>query len=139
MIDQRRQGLFSEGRDQSTFGGGELGNLEVQGGQQAFFAGQDFRNNEINNLLKRRGLISGQQGVAQAQNLTDINASMGAAEINNRSLDSLNRYKQGGYNQQLQTGMGLFDRSRQDYQNQIAARNQLISAGIGAVGGALRF
>ncbi len=133
--------------DSSTFGGSALSNTALQGAQQSFFAGQDYRNNEIQNTLNRRNnLFSNNIGLAQQQNALDVNRGLGLEGIKTQRLNDLNSFNLGNaqlggqFNLGAASQLGTMDQNNQNrnFLNS-AYRSQnlgnLAAGGLGLAGG----
>lgn len=142
-IQQYMRGALGDGTNMgnSTVGGAFLGTLASQGAKEAFFAGQDFRNSEINNLLNRRqSFFSNDVGLAQQQNALDINRSLGLNNDRTARLNMMNNAQSnaaGIYGNLMNAQLGADQFSNQQQMFMQAQRGQALGnlAG-GLLGGA---
>jgi len=144
-ISQYMAGNF--GNKGSTFGASYLSNLEEQGRRQSFFAGQDFKNNEIGNVLNRRGAFFGQPvALGQQQNQSEIQRAMGLNDQSTQRLGMMNdttTQRLGMMNNFNLGSAGVFSDNFNQQQNrqsqqqaaQTASMGNLIGGGMGIVGG----
>jgi hypothetical protein len=106
MIDGSAMDVFRRGMGDSTFGGSAVSNTALEGAKQAFFAGQDFRNSEINNTLNRRNNLFGNDvQLAANQNALGINRALGLEGIRTQRLNDVNSFNLG--NSQLGSQFNL--------------------------------
>lgn len=144
------------GNNGDTFGSNYLASLANQGSQSAFFAGQDFRNQEISNLLNRRQSFFGNEvNLAQQQNATDIQRQLAlndettqrVGQMNDTTtqrLGMLNNYRLGYAGLMSNSMNAAADRSQQAnmynaqqaYQSSAAKAGSLTNLAGGLVGGA---
>lgn len=122
----------------STFGSTYLSNAMLQGSNQAFFAGQDYRNQEIQNTLNRRASFFGNDAnlIAQ-QNQADVQRGLGVQQINSQNLGMLNSFN-------LNKAGILSGIQQNDYQNKLQAAQAkaqaiggLLTGGLGLIGGGI--
>ncbi len=139
LVDQERisQAQRGMGAGESTFGTTAITNLQSQGANQAFFAGRDYLNQEVNNLLNRRASFFGNEArIPQEQNANDVQRSLGLGSLENQGLGMLNQFNLGsagalGNLYQTQTQNRL-----QAQQNSAANLGNLIG-GVAGLGGGL--
>lgn len=93
LIDAARIQDAQSGRSNSTYAGSRIAGLETEGGTTSFLAGQDYRNQLINQLLARRQSLFGdaEGRIAQTQNVTDINRSNA---LNAQTANNIANYNQ---------------------------------------------
>lgn len=99
----------------STFGATARGQALATGDQQSFFAGEDYRNQLINQLFGRRNQLFGQDvALGQQQNQADINQQAQINQQTGANLGGLNSFYSN-----LNNTLGNFS---QQYQNQQQAQ-----------------
>lgn len=122
----------------STFGSTYLGSLAAQGANQAFFSGQDFLNNEINNTLNERSNLFGTDiNTQQQQNQLGVNASLGAAGLNQSALQGLNNFNLGGAGIQANMGNDLLNAQTMYNAQKAQSMGNLLGGGLGLLGGGI--
>lgn len=132
LIERQRVQQFLGGRDNSTFGSTALASLAASGAKDAFFAGQDYRNQEIQNTLRRRDSLYGQEGrVAQEQNAADVSRSLGLNDQYTARLNGLNQANLGG----LSTLSSLYNTNQNTAAAQARNRSNLYSGLTGVATG----
>lgn len=96
LVDQERINQSLSGNANSTYGATAISNLQARGADQAFFSGEDYRNQLINQTLARRDSLFGNEGrIAQEQNALDVNRGLGIEGINSQRLGMLNNFQLG--------------------------------------------
>jgi hypothetical protein len=96
LVDQERMAQQQRGNADSTFGATAISNLQAQGANQAFFSGEDYRNQLINQTLARRDSLFGNEArIAQQQNQLDVDRGLGVEGINTSRLGMLNQFQLG--------------------------------------------
>lgn len=149
MIEDSKIMQFGAGLDNSTFGATNVSNTALQGAKQAFFAGQDFRNQEINNTLNRRNNLFGNNiQLAGNQNALDVQRGLNLEGIRTQRLNDINSFNMGnaGLGSQFNLGsaglLGEMDNQAQNRQMMAGmARSQslgnLVGGAFGLGGGLL--
>lgn len=96
QVDAERIRQASTGNADSTYGATAVAGLQAQGANQAFFAGEDYRNQLINQTLARRDSLFGNEGrIAQEQNQLDIQRGLGVEDVNTARYGMLNNFQLG--------------------------------------------
>lgn len=147
LVDGKMMDIFNRRMGDSSFGATAVSNTALEGAKQSFFAGQDFRNQEINNTLNRRNnLFSNDIQLAAGQNALGINRALGLEGIRTQRLSDMNSFNLGGAQLGSQFNLGSANLLG-DYDNQqrnrdmmgSIARSQnwgnLASGAMGLVGG----
>lgn len=92
QVDQERIAQQQSGNGDSTYGATAVSNLQARGSDQAFFSGEDYRNQLINQTLARRDSLFGNEGrIAENQNALDIQRGLGVEGIDTQRLGMLNQ------------------------------------------------
>lgn len=120
----------------STAGSTYLGSLAAQGADQSFFSGQQYFNNEVNNLLNERSNLFGTDiATQQQQNQLGVNASLGADQLNQNALQGLNNFNLGGAGLFNSIGQNQMNAGIANNANKAAALGGLVGGGMGLLGG----
>lgn len=137
-LDAQRIDNYLSGNADSTFGATALTNLAVQGRNQAFFAGEDFRNRRVTELLNRRQSFFGNEGrIAQEQNALGIQRDLGVENLRGQRMGILNQFnlsKAGILGNLHQVHLGA---ERADEAAEAQAKSSLFGGLFGLAGGGL--
>lgn len=126
------------GDSNSTFGSTYLGSMAAQGSNQAFFAGQDYYNQQLQNMLNERGSFFGNDvNALQQQNQLGVSAQLGAAGLNQSALQGLNNFNLGSANTLAGIGQNQMQAQTQNNASRAQAWGGLLGGFGGLLGGGL--
>lgn len=122
---------------QSTFGSTYLGALDAQGADQAFFSGQQYYNNELNNLLNERNNYFGNDvGTVQNYNNLSVQAQLGADQQNTERIGQMDNFNLGAAGTIYQDMNGQAQLQSQNNAQKAALLGGL-TGGVFGIGGGL--
>lgn len=140
QVQQLQAQLFKQGRADSTFGGAQLGQLQAQGALQAYLAGQQRRDSDIQNVLNARQSFFGNEGqMAQNSNQNAMQRgqflsnfaqqnAQNANQFNMQSAQMRNNFNLANFNNQLSG----YEQQKQNNQAQYGNMGNLARTGLQA-------
>lgn len=121
----------------STFGSTYLGSMQAQGEDQAFFSGQQYYDNELNNTLNERNNYFGNDvQVPEQYNALSVQGQLGADQQNTERLGQLDNFDLGAAGTVLQDMQGQAQLQSQNNAQKAALLGGL-TGGIMGLGGGL--
>ena len=96
QLASEQTALQQQGRDNSSFGGAELGQMLAQANTQKTLYGQQYYTNALNNLMNaRQSFTQGSYNPAETQSNANVQRGLGVAQIEQNANQNQNQYNLG--------------------------------------------